>query len=176
MSKTERNFWLDWMMFIVFSITIASGFLLWLAIPHSDSSAFAGVARTAWLAFHIGSGFWGLLGVVVHIVWHWRWLKALRGRSLRTLKRPVRANRVVVRLTWISYITTNISGLLAWLLSAMLPAESVKTFARLHVVAGITWLIFMAAHLVLHQQWIASVTRRYLPFGLATISVKVNMD
>jgi hypothetical protein len=175
MSKTERNFWLDWMMFIVFSITVISGFLLWLVMPHSDNSAFAGVDRVMWLAFHIGSGFLGLLGVIIHIVWHWRWLKALRGRSLRTLKRPLRANRVVDRLTWISFIATNISGLLAWLLSAGLPAEAVKIFDRFHVVAGIAWLVFLAAHLGLHQQWIASVTRRYLPFGLAT-NVKVNME
>ena len=112
MSKTERNFRLDWMMFIVFSITVVSGFLLWLVMPHSDNSAFAGIDRVMWLAFHIGSGFLGLLGVIIHIVWHWRWLKALRGRSLRTLKRPLRANRMADRLTWISFIATNISGLL----------------------------------------------------------------
>ena len=97
MNKNERNFWLDWMMFIVFSITVVSGFLLWLVIPSSNTSAFAGIDRAVWLAFHVGSGFLGLLGVIIHIAWHWYWLKALRGRSLRTLKRPVRANRVVDR-------------------------------------------------------------------------------
>ncbi len=175
MSKTERNFWLDWMMFIVFSITVVSGFLLWLVIPHGDNSAFAGIDQAVWLAFHVGSGFLGLLGVIIHIVWHWRWLKALRGRSLKTLKRPVRANRVVDRLTWITFIATNVSGLLAWLLSTGQLAESVKIFARFHVAAGIVWLVFLAAHLVLHHQWVASATRRYLPFGLST-NVKVNMD
>jgi len=82
MNKNERNFWLDWMMFIVFSITVVSGFLLWLVIPNSNTSAFAGIDRAVWLAFHVGSGFLGLLGVIIHIVWHWYWLKALRGRSL----------------------------------------------------------------------------------------------
>jgi len=175
MGKTERNFWLDWMMFLVFSITVVSGFLLWLVMPHSDNSAFAGIDRSMWLVFHVGSGFLGLLGVIIHIVWHWRWLKALRGRSLRTLKRLVRANRVADRLTWISFIATNISGLLVWLLSAGLPSEAVKIFDRFHVVAGIAWLVFLAAHLGLHKQWIASATRRYLPFGLAT-NIKANME
>ncbi|MBU0512903.1 MAG: DUF4405 domain-containing protein [Chloroflexi bacterium] len=175
MGKIERNFWLDWMMFIVFSITVVSGFLLWLAIPHGDNSAFAGIDRAVWLAFHVGSGFLGLLGVIVHIVWHWRWLRALRSRSLGTMKRSVRANRVVDRLTWISFIATNIFGLLAWLLSTGLPAETVKIFARFHVAAGIACLVFLAAHLVLHQQWVASAARHYLPFGLAT-NVKVNME
>jgi len=173
MNKNERNFWLDWMMFIVFSITVVSGFLLWLVIPNSNTSVFAGIDRAVWLAFHVGSGFLGLLGVIIHIVWHWDWLKALRGRSLRTLKRPVRASRVVDRITWIAFIATNIFGMLAWLISAGLPGEAIKIFDRLHVVASIVWLVFLVAHLVLHQQWVDSAARRYLPFGLAT-NVKLN--
>jgi hypothetical protein len=175
MNKNERNFWLDWMMFIVFSITVVSGFLLWLVIPRSDNSAFAGIDRAVWLALHIGSGLRGLLGVVVHIGWHWRWLKALRGRSLSTLKRPVRANRVVDRLTWIAFIATNIFGMLAWLLSAGLSVEVVRIFDRFHVATGIAWLIFLATHLVLHQKWIVSAIPRYLPFSLAT-NVKLKKE
>jgi hypothetical protein len=175
MSKNERNFWLDWMMFIVFSITVVSGFLLWLVIPRSDNLAFAGIDRAVWLAFHAGSGLSGLLGVAIHIAWHWYWLKALRGRPLKTLKRPVRANRVVDRIAWIAFIATNIFGMLAWLLSAGLPAEAIKIFDRLHVAASIFWLVFLVAHLVLHQQWVDSAIRRYLPFGLAT-NIKLNKE
>jgi hypothetical protein len=168
MNKNERNFWLDWMMFIVFSMTVVSGFLLWLVIPNSNTTVFAGISRAVWLAFHIGTGLSGLLGVIIHIVWRWYWLKALRGRSLRTLKKPVRANRVVDRITWIAFIATNIFGMLAWLLSAELPAAVIKILARFHVATSIAWLLFLVAHLVLHQQWVDSAIRRYLPFGSAT--------
>jgi hypothetical protein len=168
MNKNERSFWLDWMMFLVFSITVVSGFLLWLVIPNNNTSVIAVIDRAVWLAFHVGSGFLGLLGVIIHIVWHWYWLKALRGRSLRTLKRPVRANRLVDRITWIAFIATNLFGVLAWLLSAGFPAEAIKIFDRLHVAASIIWLVFLAAHLVLHQKWVNSANRRYLPPGLAT--------
>jgi len=175
MNKNVRNFWLDWAMFIVFSITVVSGFLLWLVIPRSDNSAFAGIGRAVWLAFHVGSGLIGLLGVIIHIVWHWCWLKALRGRSLRTLKKSVLANRVVDRITWIAFIAANIFGMLAWLLSASLPAEAIKIFDRFHVAASIAWLVFLATHLVLHQKWIVSAIPRYLPFSLAT-NVKLNKE
>ncbi len=168
MSKNERNFWLDWMMLFAFSITVVSGFFLWLVIPKSNTAVFAGIDRTVWLALHIGSGFLGLLGVIIHIDWHWQWLKALRGKSLGTLKRPVQANRVINRLTWFAFISSNIFGILAWLLPASLPAEIIKIFDRLHVATGIVWLIFLVTHLVLHQKWIASAIQRYLPFGLST--------
>ncbi len=173
MSNTERNFWLDWVMFIVYSITVVSGFLLWLVIPHGANTASAGIERGLWLAIHIGAGFLGLMGVILHIVWHWQWLKALRGRPFRTLKKPVQANRVVDRLTWISFIASNVFGLQAWLLPSILSTRVIFIFSRLHVAVSITWLVFLTAHLVLHRRWIASAARRYLPFGLAG---KVNID
>jgi hypothetical protein len=175
MKQTERNFWLDGSLFVTFLATVFTGLLLWRVRPHSDNSVFAGIDRAVWLAFHVGSGFLGLLGVIIHIVWHRYWLKALRGRSLRTLKRPVRANRVVDRLTWITFIAANIIGMLTWLLSAGLPAEASKIFDRLHVAASIIWLVFLVVHLVLHQHWVESAIRRYLPFGSAT-NIKLNKE
>jgi hypothetical protein len=175
MSKNERNFWLDWMLLFAFSITLVSGLLLWLVIPSSNTSVFAGIDRTVWLAWHVGSGLTGLVGVIVHIVWHWEWLKALRGRPLRMMKRPVRANRVINRMTWVAFISSNIFGNLAWLLSAGMPTGVIKLFDRLHVVTGIAWLVFLATHLALHQKWITSAIQRYLPFGLST-NIKLNKE
>jgi hypothetical protein len=168
MSKNERNFWLDGIMSFAFLLTTVSGFLLWLVIPNPNSSVFAGIERAAWLAFHAGSGFLGLLGVVIHIVWHGQWLKALRGRPLGTLKRPVKANRVINRLTWFAFISANTFGMLAWLLSASLPTGAIRIFDRFHAATSLAWLFFLATHLVLHQKWIVSAIQRYLPFGSTT--------
>jgi hypothetical protein len=171
MNKNERNFWLDWTMFIVFMITIVSGFLLWLAIPNGKPLVTTGIDRNIWLMIHIVSGFLGLLGVVIHIIWHWDWLKALRGRSPGTLTRPVRANRVIDRLIWFTFISCNVFGILAWLLSASLPAGAIRIFSRLHFASSMAWLVFMVAHLVLHQKWIVAVTRRYSLSGGRTGSI-----
>jgi hypothetical protein len=168
MKKNECNFWLDWIMLFAFLVTVVSGFILWLAIPRSNSAAFVGIDRTVWLAVHIGSGLLGLLGVIIHIVWHWDWLKALRGRALGTLKGQVRANRLINRLTWFAFILSNIFGVLAWLLSASMSSEAIKMLDRFHVATGMAWLVFLATHLVLHQKWIVSAMQRYLPFGLST--------
>jgi hypothetical protein len=175
MSKNERNFWLDWMMLFAFLITIVSGLLLWLIIPNSNTPVFAGFDQTVWLAFHVGSGFLGLLGVIIHIVWHRQWLKVLRGRSLGTLKRPVRTNRVINRLTWFAFIFSNVFGMLAWLLSASIFTEATVIFNRFHVATSMAWLVFQVTHLVLHQKWIVSAIQHYSPFSLAA-NIKLNKE
>lgn len=156
-------------MFCAFSITIGSGFLLWFIIPHGTTSVFAGMDRATWLAFHIVSGILGLLCVTFHIIWHWAWLKAFRGRSLETLKRSVRANRLTNRLTWFSFIFSNVFGMLVWLLSTSVPSGAIKILCRIHTATSMAWLVFLTIHLVLHQKWIVSAMRIYLPFGLLTI-------
>jgi hypothetical protein len=158
MNKNGRNFWLDLTMFFAFLITIVSGFVIWTV------TGFAGMDRAIWLAVHEGFGAIGLLGVILHVVWHWDWLNALRGRSIRTLKKPVRTNRVVDRITWFAYIASNGFGMLAWLLPASVPGEVIRIFSRLHVATGLVWLAFLAIHLVLHQKWIVAAIRRYSAF------------
>ncbi len=175
MTKNERNFWLDWIMFCAFSITIVSGFLLWLIIPHDATSVFAGIDRAAWLAFHIVSGILGLTGVIIHIIWHRDWLKALRGRSPGTLKGPVRANRLTNRLTWFSYIFSNVSGMLLWLLSTGVPSGAIKILCQIHTATSMAWLVFLTIHLVFHQKWIVSAIKRYVIFSLP-IHVKANSE
>jgi hypothetical protein len=161
MSKNERNFWLDGIMFLAFLITIVSGLCLWLVNPNSNPSVIAGIDRAVWQGLHVGSGLFGLLGVITHIVWHWHWLKALRGRSLKTLKRPVLANRVVDRLTWFAFISSNFFGILVWVLSASLPTGMIKIFEHFHVHKY--GLVDFPLYLVFHEMDCFSIFR-YQPF------------
>jgi len=160
MNKNEKNFRLDWILLLVFLITIVSGFLLWLVIPNSKPFVFAGIDRGVVLIVHLGSGFLGLLGVIVHIVWHWDWLKALRGRRLSGMPKKLRANRVVDRIMWITYIATNVFGAIAWVLHFGDDIYVVRVPDRLHVVFGIAWTILAIAHLALHWKWITSTSQR----------------
>ncbi|NTW45175.1 MAG: DUF4405 domain-containing protein [Anaerolineaceae bacterium] len=162
MNKTKNNFWLDVTIYIVFLITILTGFFLWLVIPHQLDIAFLGVSRSVWITAHICFGVVGLAGVVMHIVWHWGWLKALRGRPLGGLQKKLRANRVVDRTMWIAYIATNVFGAISWVLHLGLDTYIVRVPDRLHVVFGVMWTILLIVHLVLHWKWIASTTRRYI--------------
>ena len=165
MSRTERNYWLDTTIFASLLITIITGFILWLVIPHKLDIVFLGFSRNVWVAVHISFGMMGLAGVILHIVWHWGWLKALRGRRLSGMPKKLRVNRVVDRIMWITYIATNVFGAMAWALHFGDDIYVVRVPDRLHVVFGIAWTILTSAHLALHWKWITSTTQRCIVPG-----------
>jgi hypothetical protein len=160
MSRTESNFWLDVTIFVALLITTLTGFILWLVIPHKLDIIFLWFSRSAWVAAHICFGVVGLTGVVMHIIRHWGWLKALRGRTLSGMPEKVRANRVVDRIMWITFIATNVFGAIAWALHFGDDIYVVGVPDRLHVVFGVAWAILTIVHLALHWKWIASTSRR----------------
>jgi hypothetical protein len=162
MSRTEHNFWLNVTIFVVLLITSITGCILWLVIPYKLDVVFLGFSRSAWVFTHICSGVVGLAGNVIHIARHWGWLKALRGRNIRGMPEKLCANRVVDRVMWITFITTNVFGAIAWALHFGDNIYIVRVPDRLHVVFGVTWTILMIVHLALHWKWIAYTTQRYL--------------
>ena len=166
MKQTKRNFWLDVTIFIALLITTITGFVLWLVIPHKLDIVFLEFSRRVWVAAHIYSGVVGLAGIVIHIVRHWDWLKALRGRRLTELPKKLRSNRFVDRIMWIAYIATNLFGAIAWALHFGDDIYIVRVPDRLHVVFGVAWTILTIVHLVLHWKWIASTSRRYIHVNL----------
>jgi hypothetical protein len=101
-NKTKYNFWLDVTIFVALLITATIGFILWLVIPNKPDIVFLGFSRSEWVVPHICFGVLGLTGIVLHIVWPWGWLQALRGRRLRGMPEKLRANRVVDRIMWIT--------------------------------------------------------------------------
>ena len=162
MNRTERNFWLDMSIFAALAITAITGILLWLVNPHSLGLAFLGPSRGICSIAHIGFGAAGLAGVIVHIVWHWDWLKGLRGRPLREMPRKLCTNRIVDRILWLTYMTANGFGVMAWALRIGADHYMVRVPDRLHGVFGIACTMAMAVHLTLHWKWIASAFRRYI--------------
>jgi hypothetical protein len=166
MSRTEHNFWLDAAIFVAFLITTITGCILWLVIPHIWESGFLGFSRSGWVAVHICFGVVGLSGIIFHIVWHWGWLKALRGRPLRGMPEKLRANRVVDRVMWITYIATNLFGAIAWALHIGDDNYIVRVPDRLHVVFAVALILLTIVHLALHRKWIASTTRQIVHANL----------
>ncbi len=166
MSRTEQNFWLDLTIFVAFLMTTITGFMLWFVIPHKLDIVLLGFFRSVWVAAHICFGVVGLAGIVFHIVRHWGWLKALRGRPLSRMPEKLRANRVVDRIMWFTFIATNVFGAVAWALHFGDDVYIVSVPDRLHVVFGVACTILMIVHLALHWKWIASTSKRYIQVNL----------
>lgn len=168
MKRSERNFWLDVIIFVALLTTTITGFLLWLVIPHKLDVVSLGLTRSVWVTAHTYSGVVGLASIIMHIVWHWDWLKALRGRQFSEMPKKLRANRVVDRIMWITFIATNVFGVLAWVLHFGDQVYLVSMPDRLHVVFGVVCTILMIVHLVLHWKWIASTAQHciHVNFGV----------
>jgi hypothetical protein len=162
MKQTKRNFRLDAIMFVAFLFTTTTGPILWLVIPRQLGIAFLGFSRSAWRAAHVYSGVVVLAGIVLHIIRHRDWLRALRGRRLSGMPEKLRLNRVVDRIMWITYIAANVFGVTAWALSTGNDISVVGGAERLHAVFGAACTILVSLHLALHWKWVASTTRRYL--------------
>lgn len=169
MKQTKRNFWLDISLFMTYLATVYTGFLLWLLIPHQATDAFLGFDRHFWLTAHICSGLTSVAGVVLHVFWHRKWLKALRGRRIASLPTKIRANRVMNRIVWITFIATNVFGVLGWILPA--PENSVSNLSRLHVAFGMACLLGITVHLALHSKWITSTVKRNLQVKMERVEI-----
>ena len=162
MNTTKRNFWLDVTVFAALLVTTITGLLLWLVVPHKLDIVFLGFSRSIWLAAHISSGVVVLAGIVIHIARHWGWLKALRGRPLSGMPERLRANRIVDRILWITFITNNVFGAIVWMLHFGDDIYIVRVPDRLHVVFGVVCTILMIVHLALHWKWITSTIQRHI--------------
>ena len=159
LNKTKLNFWLDVFMFVVMLIATITGLLLWLVIPHKFDIIFLGLSRAEWISTHIYSGLSGLVGIVIHIVWHRNWLKALRGRSIRGLPDKVRANRIVNRVMWLNFIAAVVFGAAAWVIHFNKSNNFVSSIDRFHVVFAVTSVMSVIVHLVFHRKWISFTAR-----------------
>lgn len=165
MRTTTHNFWLDVAIFAGYLATIVTGVVLWRIIPHAVEASVVGLSRQVWLAAHLGGGMFSLAGVGLHVVWHWDWLKALRGRPLRTMPTKVRANRVVDRVLWQCFIAATVWGTVTTALRLSGASAEVTLPERLHVVSGVAWAVLTIVHLGLHWKWIAATARRCLAGG-----------
>jgi len=160
MKQTERNFWLDVILFVAFLFTFITGFATWLLMKPQISPSFSGFNREFLLIVHICSSLASMLCTVIHVVWHKEWLSTLRGRSIISLPRKLRANRILDRIIWISFLGA--SGFSLPGLIFPVAGYRVSILSRLHVAFGIIFLVGIIVHLIFHRKWIGSTIKRNL--------------
>ena len=82
LSKARLNLLVDVAIGTAFLVEVVSGFVLWLVLPHggyqggrnpSYGQAFI-LSRDGWLALHDWFALVMVLGILVHLVLHWRWI------------------------------------------------------------------------------------------------------
>ena len=158
MKQTEQNFWLDLSLFVTLLLTVFTGFILWLVVPFKSAGSFLGLDHHLWLTIHGYASLVSIAGIALHVAWHKTWLKALRNRPTSSLPCKIKANRVVNRIIWITFLAASVFGILGWVVEKN--ESQVNIFSRLHVVLCICWLMGFIVHLVFHRKWISSTIKR----------------
>lgn len=132
-SKSKINFIVDATLLLLFVGTIVT--------------AFVNIEMHKWF----GRGM--AIGLVIHLVQHWSWVKGVAPRIFK-VKRTVLSKVIVDLLMFIAFLLTVFSGLVV----TMIYAPSVSDFHNLlfYVLGGL--VLF---HLFLNRDWIVNQIKRF---------------
>jgi hypothetical protein len=94
-NKAKLNYWLDAVIGLAFLISGVTGlaFLLMGSGGYQGGrnpnfqTALLGVSRDAWSDLHTLTSIVMIVGVLVHLVFHWRWIVCMTKKALPTLPR-----------------------------------------------------------------------------------------
>ena len=136
MNKTIRNYLLDMALFLLLGIDIVS-----LVRMHADSSSGA-------LAGHIVSSVLLVLGCLIHIAWHWRYILAvLSGKVKGKIKLGMNSMvTVMMVLAGFSGFATQASG----------------AMNNFHGTVGSIALMGFFIHSVKHLRWMFSTSKKFI--------------
>jgi hypothetical protein len=164
MSIGKRNFWLDAVLAVAFVIATVSGLAMWVIDANGPNATFVGVELNTWRHIHPLSVALVGAGVIVHLLWHWKWVKA----AFRPGAKPqqVNINRLLDVLLFITFCLVMLSGLgshgESHAAARALARLDVVQVDPLHGVAGIGMMVIVGVHQVLHWKWIVTTARRTL--------------
>lgn len=116
-----------------------------------------GVALHEWLSLAVAGS------ILLHLLFHWRWIVAVTRRFLHRLVHETRLNYVVDAIFFISFTVTIFSGLL--ISRAVLPTFGIAlaegfSWRFIHAQAANLSVLMVAVHVGLHWRWILDTTRR----------------
>lgn len=181
--QVRRNWWMDAALFIAGLGAALTG-VYFLALPvggyQGGRNPTYGITilfdRHTWDTLHAWTGVAMIVAVLIHLVWHWSWIK---GSARRIFEEVVRGSR---QMSSRSRINIGIDAIIAvgFLLSAVSgiyfllgPGETASrdlpsfifssgAWDVIHTWSSVAMIIGIMAHLVLHWSWIKSVSARCL--------------
>jgi len=157
LGSTVRNLLVD--------AAIFAGFLL-ATDPHAT-----GQAIHEWLGIAFG------VGIITHLLLHWKWIVNVVRRFFSRLPGQVRVNSLLNSLLFIAMTLIIFSGIMiskVVLSTFGLSGSHDAIWRWLHTSATNTALIIVGLHVALHWKWIVSTIKRYAWQQLRKTSVIPN--
>lgn len=144
-SPNKRNFYLNILLLIGF-----------IAIMEPELT---GIANHEWFSLLLGAA------MVLHILWHWKWIAALTKKFFDNLFHQTRAKYILSIILVVSFAIVFWSGLMESV--RMLPffglsASNNPFWEWLHSAASDLMWGIVGVHLILDWKWIVNAFRRYI--------------
>jgi hypothetical protein len=164
MSIGKRNFWLDTLLAITFVLTFMSGLMIWIMDTLGLSAPFLGATLHGWRHIHALTATLMIIGVIVHLLWHWKWVKAACRPGVKP--QQVKINRMLDGLLLVTFSLVMLSGLSSHAEghaagTGLAPVNSVQV-DPFHLLTGVGLLLIVLIHQGLHWKWIMATAQRSL--------------
>jgi hypothetical protein len=133
--------------------------------------------RLTWDLVHTWSGILMIIAGVIHLVYHWSWVKMMGKRILgRLAGQPMkmsggaRINLVINAMIALGFVASALSGVYFLFqpagLNGSIPSSAVFIFSRytwdlIHTWSSIVMILAALAHIIIHWGWIAKVTKGF---------------
>jgi hypothetical protein len=157
--KTKRNFWFD------------LGLLGWLGLTFMSLA----ISSTT----HAAAGLLMALGSIVHLSWHWDWVKTVLLRPSGNLPKRRRGLRRVNVMMCLCFGVCIPTGVMTWLQQTMLcdpVLMNAEAWASLHRLSGMMMFLLLGIHLLQHWRWLMSAARRYILPGAHQSKAKTAVE
>jgi len=137
-------------------------------------------SRHTWADVHIWGGIAMIAAAVIHLAIHWKWIKMMSRRTIKTLRSrettmpgKVWFNLAINALVAVSFLLTAVSGVYflfapsggfqggsntGWGPAILF---SRTTWDLIHTWAGMTFIGAAVVHFWIHWRWIKNITRRF---------------
>jgi hypothetical protein len=148
MNKAKRNFWFDILLLGLFALTIVS---------------LAGHHTAVGIMVHAVVGALLILGLLVHVAWHWDWIKANILRYPSDIGKACRANLRIDLPLLVLFALCGVSGLAIGLMDLTSVAHLIllrEGWSHLHHLTGILMFLLMLPHLGHHVKWLVCMARK----------------
>lgn len=149
MGKAERKFWLDVMLIVLLGLNVVS---LIGGHPHGQQ------------AMHHATGMLLIVGVTIHLIWNWNWIKTNILRSPVATGQAGGARQRLGILFIGLFVLCSASGLRLELMERVPLAHHFflleEGWEHLHSLSGTVMILLMVPHLRHNAKWLAHMARR----------------
>ncbi len=197
---TRNNWLMDFSLFLTAVVTVLSG-IYFLFLPDGGfkggRNPFYGLRilflRETWEWLHTWIGLAMVVIALVHIIFHWKWVKSMFKRVVSgasaQLNPRARYNLWLNTVTALSFLICAVSGIYFLFVGGSEGGrnpEPMFLFSRtawdmVHTWSGVLFIIAAILHFDIHWRWIANVTKKVFRVPVAprveqTVPVAVNIE